>query len=98
MLNNHRFLTFVHLPDPCINHQTTMKNNTSHEFHFTAYPLSVIGGTSTSNIVVTRSSANGISLKILPALDVMPAKIKLPVPDAALQTNQWDISWFNNYE
>ncbi len=76
-----------------------MKNTTSPEFHFSAYPLSVIGGTSTSKLKVARS-ANGVSLKVLPALDVMPARIKLlsKEPDTVLQAHQWDINWFNNYE
>ena len=98
-LNKPGFLTFVLLPRPCLNHQSTMKNNTSPVFHFSAYPLSVIGGTSTSKLKVSRS-ANGICLKVLPALDVIPARIKLAAkePDTVLQAHQWDIGWFNNYE
>ena len=76
-----------------------MKNNTSPVFHFSAYPLSAIGGKSTSKLKVSKS-ANGICLKVLPALDVIPARLKLSAnePDTVLQAHQWDIGWFNNYE
>ncbi|MBA2499021.1 MAG: hypothetical protein H0V30_04785 [Chitinophagaceae bacterium] len=76
-----------------------MKNNISPQFQFSAYPLSVIGESSSSKLKVTRS-APGVSLKILPAIDILPTRIKpiLKEPDTVSQAFQWDIHWFNNYE
>jgi len=76
-----------------------MKKNPDPQFQFSAYPLSIIGGTSSSTLKVKRP-APVVSLIILPELDKLPAKGKPDSPGAEPMQpeSQWDIAWFNNYE
>lgn len=75
-----------------------MKKNPDPQFHFSAYPLSIIGGVSSSTLKVKRT-APVVSFKIFPELDKLPKeKPGLPGTDSVQEDNQLDIGWFNNYE
>ena len=76
-----------------------MKKHPDPQFQFSAYPLSIIGGISSSTLKVKRS-APVVNFKIFPELDKLPAKGKPDSleNDSVQKDNQYDIGWFNNYE
>lgn len=74
-----------------------MKHLQHPEFHFSAYPLSVIGGTSQSRLKISKSPG-GVSLKVLPPASPDKRKEKPHPKTNADAIQHFDVDWFNNYE
>ena len=75
-----------------------MKNNLQPEFYFSAYPLSVIGGTSQSQLKISKMPG-GVSLKVLPTQESEGKKNKQQENQINIDAIQnFEVDWFNNYE